>query len=175
MKSRLTILPLTSVFLMFLSSCVYEQSKPPNLYTNDFDNYLNWGFTHELIVKGGAHSGNYSCKTGGNSQFGIGMKLPYDEFKEKKPKHMIVSAWVKSEKSRPKASVVATFDEGKTNVAWNGIDLSKEINQNDKWIFVTQRFDFPKNIYPGVDFSFFLWNTGGTEVWIDDMSVEFVM
>lgn len=172
MKSRFTIVPLTAL-LLFFTSCVYEQSKPPNLYTNDFDNYKDWGFHHEMLFKGGAHSGKYSCKTDGANQFGIGLKLSSDELKEMNPKYMIVSAWVKSEKSRPKASVVATFDEGKNNVAWNGIDLSKEIDQNDKWTFVTKRFDFPKNLYSGVDFTFFLWNTGGVTVWIDDMSVEF--
>jgi hypothetical protein len=174
MKNRFTVFTLTAFMMILLFSCNYEQSKPPNLYTNDFDNYLDWGFTHELLVKGGAHSGNYCCKTDGNSQFGLGMKLRSEEFKDMKPRYMVVSAWVKSEKSNPKSSIVATFDEGKTNVSWNGIDLSKEINQNNKWIFVTKRFDFPKNLYPGVDFSFFLWNTGGVTVWIDDMSVEFI-
>ena len=159
---------------ILISSCSTEQVRPHNMYFNDFDNYVDWGFNNASLFKGDSHSGKYCSRTDATSNFGMGLKLGGDELATMKPNKFIISAWVKSQNSRPSSTIVATFDEGTTNIAWFGLDLSKEITQGDKWIFVTQQFDFPQNLYPEVSFTSYLWNTGEKAVLIDDFSIEFV-
>ena len=171
---RITIPVLSWVFIVcFLSGCMTEERKSALFFGNDFDNYRNWGFDNVTLYDGDAYSGKYCCKTDGANNYGIGLTFSYDELIKMNPKYFVVSAYVKSSKIHPSAFIVATFDEDKYSLAWNGIDLNKEIIVANDWTFVTAKYDFPKNIYSGIIFKSFLWNTSGQTILIDNMSVEF--
>ena len=155
------------------TGCQFETRHSPGYYGNDFDNYVNWGFSHQLLTTEDAYSGKYSCVTDASNEYSMGLKISNGELDELKPKYFIVSAWVKSEKSQPHASIVATFDDGSTNISWNGVHLGKQLKMSNKWVLLTEKFRYPKNVTPKTEFSCFLWNTSGQKIYIDDLSVEF--
>lgn len=160
---------------LIIQSCSNkEKSVSSEIYVNNFDNYLFYGFNHYSLSTQESYSGKFSCATDKDRNFGMGMRIESQDLIKMAPENILISGWVFCEDTKAASSLVVSIDEGETNLFWYGIDLTKNVTNANEWTFIKGEFKCPEAIPPGAVLSFYLWNTGGKLVYIDDQTIEFI-
>lgn len=164
------------VFLLgFLLSCS-DKNKPEQaiVLQNDFESMLGWSDVEQgRLLKGNAHSGNYSALTDSNHPYSLGFIRKLREITDGPVKRIEMNAWVLTKSLNAKAKLVLSIESGGTPRFYEGVDILPSIEATQKWYSLRCHFDLPSDLDMDHEVRIYLWNTGKDTVLVDDFEIKF--
>lgn len=160
----------TSISIM-LAGCASDDDMGGTKITNDFENYVDWGFSNPQLRKADSHSGNHCIQLDSAWQYSLTFNslisdLPIKDFTQIK-----VSAWLKFPSLTSKARVVAVIDSGGTQFDWNGLNSEDFVTNANQWTEMEGTFNV-SHTHPSNKLMVYIWNNGSEPIYADDLSFE---
>lgn len=129
------------------------------------------------IVKGMAHSGQYSVKAYGQNSYSVAIERKAGEVGLQNLKAVAISAWVyvKPTKNDVTAALVfAASNELGVNVTWKAVTLREPLIPREKWFKISGYFDLSSITFkPDYKIQVYFWNNSRTDILIDDYFISF--
>ena len=163
------------LLLGFLLAC-HEETKLEEaiVHQNDFESMLGWSDVDPgRLMKGLAHSGNYSTLTDSMHPYSLGFIRKLKEISDRPIKRIDMSAWVLTKSLDAKAGLVLSIESGGKPQFYKGINVLDSIQATQKWYVLRCRFDLPSDLSMDNEVRMYLWNTGKDTVLADDFEIKF--
>jgi hypothetical protein len=165
---------------LLIASCSSEKTKHEgNFFGNDFESIDGWIREQPHLVKGDAHSGNYSIKVDSSLEFGYTFMLPMKSIATKPIKKVKVSIYCMFKEADTKAALVVSIDSPENvNLLYSGTQLQDFVKDQNKWEKVSVEVDLAKGkegvSMPNNTVKIYVWNTSKKLVLSDDYEIEFL-
>ncbi|KAA9331348.1 hypothetical protein F0P96_13960 [Hymenobacter busanensis] len=166
--------------LVALVSCSKsdDQSANANAITaTNFDDYEGWVPENASLTRERAHSGKFSIKVDGNSEFSMGYVNLLGKISPRKMRKLHLKAWafLPSNKAAAKLGMQITDPSTGQEIFGDGIKLTDQVTSFNKWVEVEKDITLPDNIAPTQLLKLFLWRDSASEpAYIDDLSLTIV-
>lgn len=152
-----------------------EVSVPNQIAFNDYEAVVGWTSNTESITRERAHSGIYSVKVGGPTEFGMGYGLELSKAVDHKPHKIHLEAW--GFMTDPKATARLGFQlydpAQNKEVFGDGIDYSTAVQTPGKWIKISKDITLPDNTSSAQQMRVFLWRAGASSpAYVDDIRIS---
>lgn len=141
-------------------------------FSNDMDNVKMWN-NPANVVKGIAHSGNYSCKLDTANIYSFGFNTLLGDALTQMPKKINVSLWVYSLISNPASSLVVEINNNGQQIFWKNADFKTTVSKTKDWTEIKASFDLPTNLNPKDELKIYVWNPKKQELYVDDFNISF--
>ncbi len=140
--------------------------------TQDFEQIGGW-YQAPTLIKGKAHSGQYFCRTGAGQEYSQTYISRLGDITEDPIRRIDMGAWFRLADAGAKARLVMSIHSGDSTLFWQGLDTQDVSPQAGEWTRLFFTYDLPEGIRPEHTIKFFLWNTSGREVDVDDFDIHF--
>ena len=148
------------------------------LVSNDFEHLAGWlGPTpNPTLTKEKAHSGQYSIKVDGNSEYSLGFSSTLGALRDVRVKRIKVTGWVLVPSAQASALLVTHGGDAVPNgkpLVWEGLDVVKAVEgKYNQWVEVSKVVDIPDAASATTGLGIYLWRSGGNQpVYLDDLTV----
>jgi hypothetical protein len=171
MTKQISLIALT--FLFCFICC--NSKKNVALFSNNFDELNEWGYSSDILVEGSAHSGKWMCELDSLRPYSITFRKKLNELSSKNFKTIRAEGWIKLSSINAKANLVVAIDSINGNAfKWNAISSESQISEQNKWTKVFGEFNFPERMSPDFDLLVYVWNNGNKKIWVDDVSIQII-
>ncbi len=172
----------TTVLLIALAGCISpltETEKAPETisFTTDFEQPDSLGTAEpvswqnlETVVEGIAYSGTKASRLDREVEFSAVFEQRFGYIAENIPGQLTVKAMVYSDESFPTAFVVASIA---TADYYRSYPIEEFLPTAGKWEQVNVTFTLPDSLKPSDKLKVYLWNKKESNVWVDDLTLEF--
>lgn len=143
-------------------------------FNNDLENIDGW-FEQKQIVRGEAHSGDFSCLITPEVHYGITFRRKLADLNHGNPvKTIRVGAWVKFSQIDCKGSLIISLDEPATlkPIVFQSLNLQTQVSEPGEWTHVSNLVDVPATMDMSNLVSIYSVNDGKSNISIDDISYE---
>ena len=172
----------TLILLMTMASCISpltETDEDPGMvsFSTDLEQPDSLGTAEpiswqnlETVKEGIAYSGNRASRLDQEVEYSIAFEQKFGYIAENSPRQLTYKAMVYSDESLPTAFVVASIA---------GIDyyrsypIAEFLPAAGKWEQVNATFTLPDSLKPSDKLKVYLWNRKKSNLWVDDVSLEF--
>lgn len=163
------------LLLVFLLSCLEENvSEQFIVQQNDFESMLGWSDVDPgRLLRGNAHSGNYSALTDSNHPYSLGFIRKLREITDHPVKRIEINAWVLSKSLDSKAGLVLSIETDGKSQFYKGVDVLDSIQATQKWYPLRCGFNLPSDLNMDHEVRVYLWNQGKDTVLVDDIEIKF--
>ena len=124
----------------------------------------------ESIVEGKAFSGNKASRLDGEVEYSVVFEQKFGYIAESSPGQFTYKAMVFSDEPFPTAFVVASIAE---TDYYRSYPIAEFLPSAGKWEQVNATFTLPDSLKPSDKLKVYLWNRKKSNVWVDDVSLEF--
>jgi hypothetical protein len=169
-------------FALVLSSCADKPKVQPLVElaaSNDFEQLVGWVGNYpslNTLTKEKAHSGVYSTTVRPSMDFSISFSSALSAVSMRRPKKIIVSAWVLLPSEQANAKLVAeikTADAAGTMLFYQATELAKEVKKFNEWQQVEKTIELPANVPATGLLQIYMWRAGSNEpVFMDDIKIS---
>jgi hypothetical protein len=166
------------VIIILITACNtdHPDTSDPDIFYNNFDvlpGYENM----QGIKKGAAHSGRFSMIADTSNRYSKIFRLKFKDISDKKYRAVQYSVWCYAESAPMKGNVVASVNnEAQETVVWNGTPLENSIIDPKTWVEIEGEVDLSQKDANNAqnEFVFYVWNTGNSIVYADDVTLHFI-
>lgn len=162
--------------MIFLFGCGQKGINDKLHFSNSFENYADWGFSSNTIIKGDAHSGRYVCQLDSSNQYSILFKSTLGDITDKPLKKIKCSVWAYFPEFTSRGSLVISGDSAvNKSLFWNGTRAQDFITEPKQWTKIETTVDFPESFSLKKEnvINVYLWNDGKGIVCFDDLEFSF--
>ena len=167
---------------LLLAGCTSQPTAATEnvLMQNNFDDLAGWlgDAPQPSLTREKAHSGHYSLKVDGNTEFSIGYTKPLGQLTEARVNKFKVEAWVFAPGADAKALLVTVFtnpEPGSKPLSWVGFDVVKATSTYNDWTRVSEVIEVPAATTANTLFNIYLWRTNAPQpIYLDDLTVSAV-
>ncbi len=124
----------------------------------------------ETVVEGLAFSGNKASQLDREVEFSVVFEQKLGYISEVSPRQLTVKAMVYSDEPFPTAFVVASIA---TVDYYRNYPIGEFLPVAGKWEQVNVTFTLPDSLKPSDKLKVYLWNKKESNVWVDDLTLEF--
>ena len=124
----------------------------------------------ETVVEGRAYSGNKASRLDGQVEYSVVFEQKFGYIAEDSPAQFTFKAMVYSDEPFPVAFVVASIA---TADYYRSYPIAEFIPKADKWEQVNATFTLPDSLEPSDKLKVYVWNRKKSNLWVDDLSLEF--
>jgi hypothetical protein len=170
--------PLLFLATAFLASCSGSNSTSATgadvLAGNDFESLDGWAPPSPSLTRDLAHSGKYSVKIDGNTEFSLGYSAPLGKLSNVRIQKIKIQAWAYMVSANSKARLGIQLIDNNTNkeIFGDGINYGDQIKQYGAWTEITKEVTLPSNITATQVFKLFLWRSGASDTaYLDDVRI----
>jgi hypothetical protein len=159
---------------LLLISCSSKAKQRGMIYFNDYENIKGW---NDYILKKPTYSGLYSNCMDSTHSYGSTFKLPFREVSMKPIKKIKIDFWVYYSSMECKAKYALDIkDMDKNPIFWISNDIDKQVTKEKTWTHVAFVFTLVKKDInlPNYVVSLYPWNQTKKEIYVDDVTIEFV-
>jgi len=161
-------------YRIYLSEAgIQHFSKQTYTYINDFENNT---FPDEVprnfkVV----HSQTLSSSLDSSMESGCKYSRRLDEILDHKPRRADYEIWVCPDRTDKTGALVVCSIEDQDNktVFYKTVEIDKFANKSGKWAKAERTFQIPEWILPESRLSFYIWNPGRKNFYVDDMIIKF--
>ena len=170
------------VLLIAVAGCISpltETDKDPEVitFTTDLEQPDSLGTAEpvswqnlETVVEGRAYSGTKASRLDGEVEFSVVFEQKFGYIAEIKPAQFTYKAMAYSDEPFPVAFVVASIA---TADYYRSYPVAEFLPTADKWQQVNATFTLPDSLKPSDKLKVYVWNKKKSNVWVDDISLEF--
>lgn len=144
------------------------------LTSNDFESLDGWTPPNPSLTRDVAHSGKYSVKIDGNTEFSLGYSAPLGKLSNVRIQKIKIQAWayMASDKSQARLGVQLTDNQTGKEIFGDGINYSDQIKKYGTWTEITKEVTLPSDITATQVFKVFLWRAGASDAaYLDDVRI----
>ena len=175
MKKTLFSLGILGALLSACSKSEPEASDNAKVITaNDFESVDGWMPTVPSLTRDQAHSGKYSIRVDGNTEFSLGYGNLLGKVSPTKLRKLNVEAWVyaPSAKSQARLGVQVTDPVTGKEIFGDGITITDQVKEYKKWVKISKEIVLPENITATQVLKVFLWRASASDAaYMDDIRV----
>ncbi|HTA27604.1 MAG TPA: hypothetical protein VK809_07445 [Bacteroidia bacterium] len=165
----------TGLYLVLLMIVGCAGPKQDGLvYFNDFESVKGWAPIY--LSRWPVHSGRLSNKLDSNHAYGLSFWLPFSQVSPKKLKAVKISAWVYLTVRCDAFLAMEIKTPDNKSLVWNGVNVDEQVKEVGKWQQVTAMFSLRNKDFnvPDNFINIYTWDKGKKDVYIDDLSIEFI-
>ncbi|GGG44366.1 hypothetical protein [Hymenobacter glacieicola] len=169
-----------ALLVLSLAGCG-EKTSPKShdtLISNDFESLEGWvnDLNTTSLTREKAHSGQYSLKVDGTTEYGRTYTNQLGKMHDTRPKKLKINAWVFVSGAQAGAKLVTVITDPAPDAkpaVWDGLDVVAAVkSQYGKWVEISNELTVPESVTPTNKFQMYLWRTGGAApVYLDDLTV----
>lgn len=172
----------TTVLLIAISGCISpltETDKDPEMisFLTNFEQPDSLGAAEpvswqnlETVVESTAYSGNKASRLDQEVEYSVAFEQKLGYISETSPRQLTVKAMVYSDEAFPTAFVVASIG---TADYYRNYPIGEFLPVAGKWEQVNATFTLPDSLKPSDKLKVYLWNKKVSNVWVDDLTLEF--
>lgn len=163
-----------ALFILFVS-CSSKAKQRGMIYFNDFETIKGWNDNY--LTKKPVHSGLYANNLDSTHLYGSTCRIAFREISAKPIKKIKVDFWVYYPSLDCKAKFALDIkDQAKNNIFWISNDIEKQVTKEKTWTHVEFVFTLVKKDInlPEYIVSLYPWNQTKKEIYVDDITIEFV-
>ena len=178
MKKIFALLALTGPLLVACSSSDSSTADAANTLTfNNFESSDGWIPASTSLTRDQAHSGKYSAKVDGATEFSIGYNNMMGKMHPTRLRKIKLQAWAFLPNGKSQARLGIQIVDPVTNkeVFGDGITLTDQVKSFKKWVEISKEVTLPETVTATQVMKLFLWRAGAAEAaYIDDVSLSIV-
>ncbi|WP_156109088.1 carbohydrate binding domain-containing protein [Hymenobacter sp. APR13] len=159
-----------------LAACSGSDSSAPDnaklITANDFESVEGWMPPTPALSREQAHSGKFSTRVDGNTEFSLGYSNLLGKVSPSKLRKITLQAWVylPSAKSQARLGVQVSDPVSGQEVFGDGITLTDQVKEYKKWVEVSKEITLPENITATQLLKVFLWRASASDAaYMDDI------
>ena len=178
MKKVVLMLGLVGSLLAACSKSDSSSANDANVVTfNDFENFDGWLPPTPSLTRDQAHSGKFSIKVDGNTEFSTGYSNMLGKVSPKRMRKIKLQAWayMPSDKSTARLGIQITDPATGQEIFGDGINFADEVKKTKTWVEISKEVTLPENITAAQNLKLFLWRSSATDAaFVDDVSLSIV-
>lgn len=124
----------------------------------------------ETVVEGKAFSGNKASRLDKEVEYSVVFEQKFGYISENNPALLNFKAMVYSDEPLPTAFIVASIADADY---YRSFSIAEFLPAAEKWEEVNVTFTLPDSLKPSDKLKVYLWNRKQSNVWMDDLSLEF--
>ena len=172
----------TSILLIVIAGCISpltetDEEQAMVTFSTDLEQPDSAGTAEpvswqnlETVAEGKAFSGNRASRLNQEVEFSVVFEQKFGYIAESNPNQLTFKAMVYSDEPFPTAFVVASIAEADY---YRNYPLAEFLPTADKWEQVNATFTLPDSLKPSDKLKVYVWNRKKSNVWVDDLSLEF--
>jgi hypothetical protein len=174
-------IPLLGLISTILSACSGSDTATPDdsktITRIDFESSEGWMPTTQALTREQAHSGKFSTKVDGSTEFSMGYSNLLGRMSPARLRKIKLQAWVYlvSDKSQARLGIQIVDPVTGKEVFGDGITLTDQVKSYKKWTEVSKEITLPENITATQTMKLFLWRgSASTAAFMDDVQVSII-
>ena len=165
----------SAIIIVCFVTCSHKSTQRGMIYFNDFETIKGWNDNY--LSKRPTHSGLYSNCLDSTHSYGSTCRIPFREVWSKPIKKIKINFWAYYTSLECRAKFALDIKNSKQEqIFWISNDMESQVKEAKKWTHVFFEFTLVKKDINLPDYivSLYPWNQTKKEIYIDDITLEFV-